>query len=134
MRHYIINNATEGTTKRVAVLGGEMGTLKIETLAGPTITPLELDALLGESGMWDAAHAAHKTRKHRFAVQKHVGMSGAFDYLLREEKDPVIGDYPIVARLHVSMYRKLNGGGLLLAWGFNSPLPGGWNWEPRAPN
>jgi hypothetical protein len=50
------------------------------------------------------------TRVNRCAVQRRYGMSGARDYLLRIERNARLGDYPIAAKLHVSMAGKLNEG------------------------
>jgi len=56
----------------------------------------------------EQANEQHRCRKHRYAVEKRVGMSGCINFLLREERDVELDDFPITARLHVSMYGKLN--------------------------
>lgn len=47
-------------------------------------------------------------RVHRAGVEVRRGMSGCIDLLLREERDVVLCDYPIVARIHISMFGKIN--------------------------
>jgi hypothetical protein len=55
-----------------------------------------------------AMNAAITSRKNPFSLQIRQGMSGCTDYLLREHRDEAWCDYPVRARLHVSMYGKLN--------------------------
>ena len=50
------------------------------------------------------------TRVNRCAVECRVGMCGAVDYTLRIERNANLADYPIAARLHISMAGKLNSG------------------------
>jgi hypothetical protein len=55
-----------------------------------------------------AMNATIPERAHPCTVQTRVGMSGCRDYLLREHRDPEWGDYPVRARIHVSMHGLLN--------------------------
>jgi hypothetical protein len=100
---------------RVAVaLNNEIFTLA--TIAGQCPPARVLIRVLEQWGeMRDALNAINDRRLHRTAIAPRVGMSGAYTLLLIEERDPELADYPTRARLHVSMYGKLNQG--VRMWG-----------------
>jgi hypothetical protein len=68
-----------------------------------------LNAALGD-GWISTAEELHLKRKHPWKVETHEGMSGAKNYQLRvcENEDWLY--MPVRARIHVSMYGKLNEG------------------------
>lgn len=58
--------------------------------------------------VWDRAAKLHEGRVNPHFVQHRVGMSGAEDFILRFVRSREWSDYPVAARLHISMYDKLN--------------------------
>jgi len=48
--------------------------------------------------------------KNRIAVQSWSGISGCETWIVREERNPRLEDYPIIGGLYSSMYQKLNRG------------------------
>lgn len=106
----------EGANRgRVAVaLNGDIFTLA--TIAGQCPPARVLIRVLEQwDDLRDELNAINARRLHRTAIVPHVGMSGAETLLLIEERDPELADYPTRARLHVSMYGKLNEG--VRMWG-----------------
>lgn len=98
---------TDGRGRLAVALHGDRITVKhIAGFAPPAQMLPSVLALLPD--VLDAANAAARTRRNGYAVQVRHGMSGSRDYMLRECRDADLGDYPIRARLHVSMYGKLN--------------------------
>lgn len=106
--------------KRFAVVLEAYGNrLEIKQLQGQPAPPASaallrrvLEQIEFPSGQaaWELAFQCHAQRKSRYAVEEYVGMSGSRDYRLRVEADAALGDFPIVAAIHVSMYGKLNNG------------------------
>jgi hypothetical protein len=102
---------------RVAIfLEGDFGPrpnrLVLRTIAGPAI-PLALVSPVLSLAIpeWEAwAEELHHSRRFPWRIERHVGMSGCVDYLLRIQRDAVLRDEPIKARLHISMFGKLNRG------------------------
>lgn len=80
-----------------------------------------LDSVLGEDWRKEADQL-HRTRRHPWRVVKRVGMSGAIDYLLQFCPDADMGIVRTVARIHISMRRKLNENLPLIWLGDLAPL------------
>lgn len=98
---------TQGRGRLAVALHGDRITIKhLAGYAPPAQVLPSVLALLPE--VLDAANAAATTRRNGYAVQIRNGMSGSRDYMLRECRDADLGDFPIRARIHVSMYGKLN--------------------------
>jgi len=68
-----------------------------------------LDAAL-PSGWVDAAEARHQSRVYPWRIYRRDGMSGCSDYNLYSLQNVEFINQPRVAKLHVSMYGKLNEG------------------------
>jgi hypothetical protein len=78
-------------------------------IAGQAPVPEALYKALAEMPeLLERAWTLDKTRVHRVGVEIRRGMSGCADILLREERDVELCDYPIKARIHVSMAGKIN--------------------------
>ena len=107
LKHY--NWRGDGHGGRIAVRVQD-NRFELRALAGSSPPPEILGALFDEMGLWDRAHELHRERSERFAVEHRTGMSGCEDWKLRSEHDASWGDFPIEARLHISMYGKLNDG------------------------
>lgn len=142
VKHIAIVKLETREISRVAVkIVGEH--IEIRTLAGPVFGKEIVDIALSHCGLWDKAHELHKNRMLRTAVQVRHGMSGCVDYLLRVERDPELMDFPVVSRLHVSMYGKLNEGfrgwlgnviPLAIAAGIgSSPVGDAYEWWEEVP-
>lgn len=54
------------------------------------------------------ANGCAMRRQNPYAVEMRKGMSGAVNYVLKERRDDSLLNYPTRARLHISMYDKLN--------------------------
>ena len=105
IKHFITN---DGGRFAVAV----DGTLFVMAhLSGPAPRPGHLAlAIEAWPALQAAANAASATRRNPYATERKVGMSGAEDYRLRECRNQTVGDFPVRATVHVSMYGKLNQG------------------------
>lgn len=68
-----------------------------------------LNEALGD-GWIDKAEKLHRHRDHPWKIEVHKGLSGACDYRLRVLENEDWLYMPVKARLHVSMYSKLNEG------------------------
>ena len=80
-------------------------------LSGPAPRPGHLAlAIEAWPALQAAANAAAATRQNPYATERIVGMSGAENYRLRECRNQTVGDFPVRATIHVSMYGKLNQG------------------------
>lgn len=94
---------------RVAVGVDGEDRFRFAQIAGQAPVPEVLYKALAEMPeLLERAWTLDKTRVNRAGVQVRVGMSGCVDILLREERDIELCDYPIKARLHVSMAEKIN--------------------------
>jgi hypothetical protein len=96
---------------RVAVAVTLGGTLRIEQVAGPAMPARMLPDLLAaalSTEIVSEANDLHANRKNPHAVEVRRGISGCVDYLLRSLYDEQLNDAPIAARIHISMYGKLN--------------------------
>lgn len=101
----------EHSSGRIVVAVTLGGALRIEQLAGQAMPARFLPDLLAvalDDEIVVEANAAHASRKNPHAVEVRRGMSGCVDYLLRSLRDDQMNDAPIAARIHVSMYGKLN--------------------------
>lgn len=104
-------NWVDGDTRgRVAVRVDYNNNFEMRQMSGPAPTPAVLEGAIEYLELWGLAHRLNNERVNAHAVEVYSGMSGCTDYLLRVDKDPMWGDCPIVARLHVSMMGKLNEG------------------------
>ena len=97
---------------RVAVSIDDNDKFTLTSLSGkapPAWVLLAAVAALGDKQIELINHAALH-RRNEYAVERRVGMSGSVDYRLIERRNDALLDYPTSARLHVSMYGKLNSG------------------------
>ncbi len=109
IRHF--SYRTDTASGRVAVAIND-DRVTIQTIAGQALPanllPHLLDAM-GQEFVGDCRAATYR-RVNPFALQVRHGMSGCTDILLRTCRNAALADYPIAAKLHVSMYGKLNRG------------------------
>jgi len=121
IKHFVWNYA--GETGRVAVKV-EDSVIEVAQISGKAPPWCSIDATCvdwsnvinnafqGPNGeplnVW--AQNLSAGRVNRCAVERRVGMSGSVDYTLRIERNADLCDYPIAARLHISMAGKLNSG------------------------
>lgn len=113
IKHFSFDGDGRG---RVAVALTEDGKFFLDTIAGQCPPVRILFRILEQwPEMVEALNALNYQRQHRTATDVRYGMSGAENYLLIEERNPALADYPTRARLHVSMYGKLNQG--IAMWG-----------------
>ena len=105
IKHFV----TESNGRFAVAVDGTMFVLA--HLSGPAPRPGHL-ALAIESwpALQGAANAAAATRRNPYATERKIGMSGAENYRLRECRNQTVGDFPVRATIHVSMYGKLNQG------------------------
>jgi len=109
IRHYVWRDGVRHG--RVAVGVVRNGGFRFVQIAGAAPTPEVLWRVLQDMPeLMETAEAVRQENPHpnRVGVQLRHGMSGCTDILLREERDIELCDYPVVARLHVSMAGKLN--------------------------
>jgi hypothetical protein len=105
IKHFITN---DGGRFAVAVDGTFF---VMAHLSGPAPRPGHL-ALAIESWpqLQEAANESAASRMNPYATERIMGMSGAENYRLRECRNQTVGDFPVRATIHVSMYGKLNQG------------------------
>ena len=109
MTNFIKHFITESDGRFAVVVDGDM--FVMAHMSGPAPRPGHL-ALAIESWpqLQEAANAAASTRQNPYATERIMGMSGAENYRLRECRNQTVGDFPVRATIHVSMYGKLNQG------------------------
>lgn len=79
----------------------------------------------------EAANTANSRRQHMCAVDVRHGMSGCMDFILVEQRNTALLDYPTVARLHVSMVGKLNQGVAMWVGDLPPVLSAAWAYAPE---
>ncbi len=108
-KHFYWYSETSDLQGRIAV-AINFDELRIEQLAGNAMPVKMLPDLLAEAlgeGI-ESANALNRGRKNPHTVERRIGMSGCRDYMLRVLLDAEINNAPIKARIHVSMYDKIN--------------------------
>ena len=103
IKHFI----TESNGRFAVAVDGTM--FVMAHLSGPAPRPGHLAlAIEAWPALQAAANAAAATRRNPYATERVIGMSGAENYRLRECRNQTVGDFPVRATVHVSMYGKLN--------------------------
>lgn len=86
--------------------------VKIKHLCGPApeFHPAMLIEMVEavQPDFFAIAKKQNLSRKYTYGVQTRQGMSGCLDWILRIRRDDELKDYPVAARLHVSMYGSMN--------------------------
>jgi hypothetical protein len=104
-----ISDGESASHGRVAVGVDTQDRFRFAQIAGQAPVPEVLYKALAEMPeILEESWRIDKTRVHRAGVEIRHGMSGCVDILLREERDIELCDYPIKARIHVSMAGKIN--------------------------
>jgi hypothetical protein len=108
-KHYIVSeNGKKPSRVAVAI---DFERFQLAQISGPAPETWVLGAILAaDETLVEAANAAQCRRQHDYAVTVHHGMSGSKDFRLIERRNDDLADYPTAARIHVSMYGKLNDG------------------------
>ena len=109
MTNFIKHFVTESNGRFAVVVDGTV--FVMAHLSGPAPRPGHLAlAIEAWPALQEAANAAAASRQNPYATERIMGMSGAENYRLRECRNQTVGDFPVRATVHVSMYGKLNQG------------------------
>lgn len=87
----------------------EQDRFSLKVLSGNDPLAAIVPMVLGAIGIKDQCDKLHSYRVNQYAVEKKVGQYGSLTLLLRINQDPEWFDYPIIERLHISMYGKIRG-------------------------
>ena len=111
MAVYHVINREHTRERHAVVVEGDMVT--ITTINGEALLANELGAVLAAAlgtGYVEQAAREHAARRLPWTITVREGTSGCVTYHLRELISAETINAPIIARLHVSMYEKLNEG------------------------
>jgi len=105
LKHLYWSTAEAGG--RIAVRVSDSGWITIKKVSGSS-PPVEILPYLFDFFPLNEIYLEKCRRVNSFAVSKWEGMSGCIDYTLIECYDEEMAIFPTRARLHISMYGKLN--------------------------
>lgn len=108
IKHYVFSTNSERGRVAVSLDNEEF---RFAPVSGPAPRAWVLGAVIAaDESLVETANAAALRRRHDYAAAVHHGMSGSRDFRLIERRNDDLADYPTAARIHVSMYGKLNAG------------------------